>query len=218
MCTPVSLCSFYCLRTYKRTPTARCSNYLLCQSYTGATLNISLHIQIYCCMIFLKIFLKGTIPDPQGFWVRPSFLSILYPLRIPLVSCCPEQQSICSQNLCAKIGIYRRSMYISPPGLMGIFPFLLFSAVILPVCSIKRVLGQAGIPFYLPLLLNSEFCLPPTAPFFIYPSRNSGGIASPSHESAAMMISALMQGCSCWAPIVSASVIRLSFFLTFPSL
>ena len=87
------------------------------------------------------------------------------------------------------------------------------------------------------LLLNSEFWSPPTAHYFIHPNRNSGGIASPGHDSAAilfilsyhsyvrawlfaaaMTISALMQGCSCWAPIVSASVIRLSIFLAFPSL
>ena len=87
------------------------------------------------------------------------------------------------------------------------------------------------------LLLNGEFWSPPTAHYFIHPNRNSGGIASPNHDSAAilfilsyhsyvrawlfaaaMTISALMQCCSCWAPIVSASVIRLSIFLAFPSL
>ena len=86
-------------------------------------------------------------------------------------------------------------------------------------------------------MLNGEFWSPPTAHYFILPTGNSGGIASPSHDSAAilfilpyhsyvrawlfaaaMTISALMQGCSCWAPIVSASVIRLSIFLAFPSL
>ena len=87
------------------------------------------------------------------------------------------------------------------------------------------------------LLLNGEFWSPPTAHYFIHPNRNSGGIASPNHDSAAilfilsyhsyvrawlfaaaMTISALIQCCSCWAPIVSASVIRLSVFLAFPSL
>lgn len=87
------------------------------------------------------------------------------------------------------------------------------------------------------ILLNSEFWSPPTAHYFIHPNRNSGGIASPNHDSAAILfilsyhsyvrawlfaaaitISALIQCCSCWAPIVSASVIRLSIFLAFPSL
>lgn len=86
-------------------------------------------------------------------------------------------------------------------------------------------------------VLSGEFWSPSTAHYFIHPNRNSGGIASPSHGSAAilfilsyhsyvsawlfaaaMTISALMHGCSCWAPIVSASVIRLSIFLAFPSL
>ncbi|MDE6926012.1 MAG: hypothetical protein K2P59_12255 [Acetatifactor sp.] len=65
-------------------------------------------------------------------------------------------------------------------------------------------------------VLNSEFWSPPTEHYFIHPNRNSGGIASPNHDSAAvlfilsyhsyvrawlfaaaMTISALIQCCSC---------------------
>lgn len=78
-------------------------------------------------------------------------------------------------------------------------------------------LGLSHIPFFFPLF----FLRPPVSPFPSFPCAFlllNGRQASAWLFAAAMTISALMLGCSCCAPMVSASVIRLSIFLAFPSL
>ena len=84
-------------------------------------------------------------------------------------------------------------------------------------------------------LLNGKFSSPSTALYLIHQMENSGRITSPSHASvavlslyriyvrdwlfaAASITSASITVFSCCAPIVRASVIRLSIFRAFPSL